>query len=88
ALLEEVHALAEVKRYTMTPTQPMTYVIGLLLILDLRDRMRKKLGKRFSLKRFHDELLRFGSISPVLISQYIDSTSVKDIKQTEDRRIA
>lgn len=88
ALLEEVNALAEVRRYTMTPTQPMTYAIGLLLILDLRDRMRKKLGKRFSLKRFHDELLRFGSISPVLISEYFDSTSVKDIKQTEDRRIA
>jgi len=69
ARLEEVNALAEVKRYTMTPTQPMSYVIGKLLILDLRDRMKQRLGSGFDLKAFHDELLSHGSIPPALIAQ-------------------
>lgn len=69
AALEEVNALAEVKRYAMSPTQPMTYIIGKLLVLDLRDRMKRKMGGRFDLKTFHDQLLSYGSIPPALIAE-------------------
>ncbi len=71
ALLELVNAEAEVKRYTMTPTQPMTYVIGKHLILNLRDRMQRKLGSRFDLRTFHDQLLSYGSIPPPLIADHM-----------------
>lgn len=67
ACVHEACAAAEVKRYAMSPTQPMTYVVGKTLLLDLRDRMKRKLGTRFNLKEFHDELLSFGSIPPPLI---------------------
>ena len=69
AAIEEVNAIAEVKRYVMDPTQPMTYVIGKLLILDLRNRMKQKMAGRFDLKAFHDELLSYGSIPPALIAE-------------------
>ena len=69
ARLEEVNALVEVRRYTLTPTQPMSYVVGKLLILGLRDHMKEKLGSAFDLKAFHDKLLDFGSIPPTLIAQ-------------------
>lgn len=67
ACIEEATAAAEVRRYVMSPTQPMTYVVGKLMLLDLRERMQRKLGGRFDLKGFHDELLSFGSIPPALI---------------------
>jgi len=69
ARLEEVNAIAEVKRYAMMPTQPMTYVIGKLLVLQLREQMQRKLGPRFDLKRFHDRLLDYGTIPIPLVAQ-------------------
>ena len=78
AAIEEVNAIAEVKRYAMDPTQPMTYVIGKLLILDLRDRMKRKSGGRFDLKAFHDQLLSYGSIPPALIAEQMISGLVHE----------
>ena len=69
AAIEEINAVAEVKHYAMDPTQPMTYIIGKLLIHDLRDRMKRKMGSRFDLKAFHDELLSYGSIPPALVAE-------------------
>ncbi|MBI3961855.1 MAG: DUF885 domain-containing protein [Deinococcus sp.] len=67
AHLERPNALAEVRRYCQTPTQPMSYVIGKREILGLRDDYRQKLGRRFSLRAFHDRLLSFGTIPPSLV---------------------
>ena len=69
AMLERVHAVAEVKRYAMTPTQPMSYLIGKLQILDLRDEAQKKLGSRFNLHDFHAALLASGTIPPALVRE-------------------
>jgi uncharacterized protein (DUF885 family) len=59
---EEPNARAEVHRYTYTPTYQLSYLLGKVLILQLRDDERRRLGDRFSLKRFHDMLLRNGSL--------------------------
>ncbi len=67
AKLERVHAEKEVTRYTFTPTQPMSYLIGKKQILELRKDYEKKLGKTFQLKTFHDKLISFGSIPICLI---------------------
>jgi len=78
ARLEEVNALTEVRRYTITPTQPMSYVIGKLLILDLRDQMKQRLGGSFDLKAFHDRLLDCGSIPLPLILQKMLSETARE----------
>jgi uncharacterized protein (DUF885 family) len=59
---ERPNAAAEVKRYTYTPTYQLSYLLGRVLLLRLRDDERKRLGDRFSLGRFHDAMLRQGSI--------------------------
>jgi uncharacterized protein (DUF885 family) len=59
---EEANARAEVKRYTYTPTYPLSYLLGKVLILGLRDAERQRLGDAFRLKDFHDTLLRAGSL--------------------------
>jgi uncharacterized protein (DUF885 family) len=58
---------AEVKRYCMSPSQPMSYLVGKTQLLALRDEYRKKMGDRFSLQDFHDQLLAEGSIPVSLI---------------------
>jgi len=69
--LEKTNAQAEVKRYSISPTQPMSYIIGKKQILELREKVRKLKGKNLSLKDFHDRLLSFGSIPISLIEPLI-----------------
>ncbi len=71
AKLERVNAIAEVKRYTQEPTQPMSYVIGKLEVLKLRDEYEKLKVAEFDLKKFHDQLLSYGSIPVKLVREKI-----------------
>lgn len=59
---EPAHARAEVRRYTYTPTYQLSYLLGKVLLLQLRADERGRLGDAFSLRRFHDTLLRNGSL--------------------------
>jgi uncharacterized protein (DUF885 family) len=69
AMLERVNALIEVKRYTMTPTQPMSYLVGKLQIEALRDEARKQAGASFDLAAFHTRLLKSGTIPLALVRE-------------------
>jgi uncharacterized protein (DUF885 family) len=73
AHLEEPNAIAEVRRYCQSPTQPMSYVLGKHLVLDLRRRWRKKLGKQFSLKAFHDALIDHGTIPLARVEELMNA---------------
>ncbi len=59
---ERANARAEVLRYTYTPTYQLSYLLGKVLLLRFREDERRRLGERFSLRHFHDGLLRNGSI--------------------------
>jgi uncharacterized protein (DUF885 family) len=59
---EHANAQAEVFRYTYTPTYQLSYLLGKVLLLALRADEQRRLGDRFSLKNFHDSLLRNGSL--------------------------
>jgi hypothetical protein len=58
---------AEVRRYCLSPSQPMSYLVGKTELMELRDAYRKHVGDRFSLREFHDRLLAEGSIPVSLI---------------------
>lgn len=57
----------EIRRYALTPTQQMSYLIGKLEILSLLEAAKKRDGDAFSLRKFHDDLLAEGSIPPALM---------------------
>ncbi|MEI7742937.1 MAG: DUF885 domain-containing protein [Chloroflexota bacterium] len=56
------NARAEVRRYTYTPGYQLSYLLGKVLILGLREEEKARRGADFSLKVFHDTLLRNGSL--------------------------
>ncbi|HEV2215043.1 MAG TPA: DUF885 domain-containing protein [Terracidiphilus sp.] len=60
--IDETDVQAEVDRYIAWPAQALTYKIGQLTILALRDEAKKELGPRFDLRAFNDEILSAGSI--------------------------
>jgi uncharacterized protein (DUF885 family) len=57
----------EVRRYTISPTYQMSYLMGKREIKALRRAAEQRDGNRFSLKAFHDALLAEGSIPPTLM---------------------
>lgn len=57
---------AEVKRYTHTPGQAMSYLLGRELIINLREEMESALGEAFDERRFHDLVADYGE-TPVSI---------------------
>jgi uncharacterized protein (DUF885 family) len=59
---EAPNARAEVRRYTYTPTYQLSYLLGKVLLLQLRADEGARLGSAFSLREFHDTLLRNGSL--------------------------
>ncbi len=59
---EEANARAEVNRYTYTPSYQLSYLLGKVLLLQLRRDEQKRQGDRFSLRGFHDTLLNNGSL--------------------------
>jgi uncharacterized protein (DUF885 family) len=61
---ERPAALAEVKRYTSSPTYQLSYLFGRHLIDRLKAEVQRAQGPRFSLKSFHDTLL-YGGTMPV-----------------------
>jgi uncharacterized protein (DUF885 family) len=68
-MLDPALAAIEVKRYCMTPTQPSSYLLGKIQILELRAEAQRKLGARFNLHDFHAALLASGTIPLALVRE-------------------
>ena len=63
-------AIGEVVKNTMFPGTAVMYWLGTQRILQLRAELRSRVGAAFSLRRFHDALLRRGSI-PVPLAAHL-----------------
>jgi uncharacterized protein (DUF885 family) len=70
---ERPAALAEVKRYTSTPTYQLSYLYGRHMIERLRDRVRARMGPAFNLKFFHDTLIYGGTMPVSLAGRLFDA---------------
>jgi uncharacterized protein (DUF885 family) len=79
ARLEESTARTEVARYTMTPTQPFSYLVGCLELERLRAASQARLGDAFHLRRFHDRVLSYGHMPPTLVARAI--TAADEVEQ-------
>jgi len=59
--LEPANAAAEVRRYTMTPTQPQSYLMGKLQILELIEEFKRE-NPSLGLREVHGAILSSGSL--------------------------
>jgi uncharacterized protein (DUF885 family) len=60
--MDEPNIQSEVDRYIAWPGQALAYKLGQLEILKLRDQARQKLGDKFDIRVFHDEVLGNGAL--------------------------
>jgi len=71
---ERPAALAEVKRYTSTPTYQLSYLFGRHMIERLKADVAARDGHDFSAKRFHDTLI-YGGTMPVSYARRLFETA-------------
>ena len=74
--------VSEVERYVVMPGQACAYKIGELEILALRARAQQALGGDFSLQRFHNLLLRTGTVPLAVLSQVVEADIAATVKTT------
>jgi uncharacterized protein (DUF885 family) len=65
--VDRANAEAEVRRYCAEPAQPLCYAVGRREILELRKDFQAARGTKFTLRAFHDALLRYGGLPVALI---------------------
>lgn len=63
---------AEIERYLVMPGQALAYKVGMMKILELRERARRELGDDFDLPEFHDQILGHGALPLTLLEQVVD----------------
>ena len=61
-----------VARYSVSPAQATAYMIGMLHILDARQRSQDALGDAFDLREFHRVLLTSGGLPLALLDNVVD----------------
>jgi len=70
--MEENAAKAVILDFTLIPGFELSYLVGKLLIEDLRQEVEEKMGNKFSLKFFHDTILRSGDLPYFLLKEYFE----------------
>lgn len=68
-LISEHDATAEIERYMAIPGQALSYKIGQMAILSERHTYEEKMGPKFSLASFHDEVLQDGCLPLALLHE-------------------
>lgn len=67
----EDEVTAEIERYLVNPGQALAYKVGMLKILELREKARAELGDRFDIREFHDQVLKNGSMPLSLLERVV-----------------
>ncbi len=65
--LEPNTARGEVLRYTTSPAQPSSYMLGRNRIVELRRQSEARQGQAFNLTDFHANILNYSSVSPAFV---------------------
>jgi len=68
----EAVAIQEVERYIAIPGQALSYKIGELKLLELRERAETTLEDDFDIRAFHDEILAHGSVPLSVLDAAVD----------------
>jgi len=70
--MAEGEVTAEIERYLVMPGQALAYKVGMMKILEVRERAREQLGDKFDIRDFHDIILKNGAMPLTLLERVVD----------------
>ena len=70
-------AVKMVERHIVMPSQATAYKIGMLKIIELREKSKVALGNKFDIREFHDVVLKNGPVPLNVLTELVD-TYIKD----------
>ena len=68
----EAGITSEIERYMANPGQALSYKIGQLKIIELREKAKKELGDKFDIRAYHNQVLETGSVPLELLENKIN----------------
>jgi uncharacterized protein (DUF885 family) len=66
-------ATKETERYIDNPGQALSYKIGMIKILELREKAKAALGAKFDIRDFHDVVLKNGAVPLPVLEELVDA---------------
>jgi uncharacterized protein (DUF885 family) len=64
---------SEVQRYLVIPGQATSYKIGMMKILEMREKAKAELGDRFDIRGFHDTVLGGGGLPLEILERRVEA---------------
>ena len=68
----ETDCIDSINRYIVMPSQATAYKIGMLKILELREKAKNELGNKFDIRQFHEVVLTNGAIPLDVLQELVD----------------
>jgi uncharacterized protein (DUF885 family) len=78
--VDEPTIQSETDRYISWPAQALSYKLGQLKFRELRERAQTKLGPKFDIKKFHDEMLDGGTLPLDMLDERTNRWIAEQIK--------
>ncbi len=63
---------SEIERYIVMPGQATSYKVGMIKILEIREKAKQELGDKFDLRDFHDVVLKNGAVPLAILEELVD----------------
>ena len=68
----ELDIINEIDRYIVMPGQATSYKVGMMKMLELREKAKASLGDKFDLRDFHDVILKNGAVPLDILARLVD----------------
>lgn len=75
---------SEIERYIVMPGQATSYKVGMIKILEIREKAKQALGDKFDLRDFHDVVLKNGAVPLAILEELVDEYIEEKLAESQE----